>query len=327
MEATRALTAHGAAVIGGVRDLAKAEANLTEAGVDLDRVTLHRLDLASLDSVRAFTDEVLATNPTLDVIMANAGIMACPQGTTQDGFELQFGTNHLGHFVLVNRLLPALRDGGRIVILSSSGHRFSDVDLDDPNFEDTPYDAWVAYGRAKTANVLFAVELDRRLRGRGVRATALHPGGIMTELARHLTDETLGQLIEARKGHDTKFKSVPEGAATQVLGGGRRRRRRGRRKVLRGLRGRRGHRLGRARRRARLRARPGHRQGPVGALRRTGRRTIQLRTGTNRIVASGFSPQRRFRRFRLLGGCRPGWPRHAPGRRPRHARPSSDHGR
>jgi NAD(P)-dependent dehydrogenase (short-subunit alcohol dehydrogenase family) len=216
VEATRALTAHGAHVIGGVRDLAKAEANLSAAGVDLDRVALHRLDLASLASVRAFTDEVLATDPTLDVIMANAGIMACPQGTTQDGFELQFGTNHLGHFVLVNRLLAALHDGGRIVILSSAGHRRSDVDLDDPNFASTPYDAWGAYGRAKTANVLFAVELDRRLHDRGVRATAIHPGGILTELGRHLTDETMGQLIDSHADHEFTFKSVPAGAATQV---------------------------------------------------------------------------------------------------------------
>ena len=216
VEATRALTAHGAAVIGGVRDLGKANANLAAAGVELDRVTLHELDLASLDSVRAFTDSVTADAPDLDAIIANAGIMACPFGHTADGFETQFGTNHLGHFVAVNRLLPVLRDGGRIVTLSSSGHRRSDVDLNDPNFEHTPYDAWISYGRAKTANVLFAVELDRRLRSRGTRATAVHPGGIITELGRHLTDETMGQLIAAHEGHETVWKSVPQGAATEV---------------------------------------------------------------------------------------------------------------
>jgi NAD(P)-dependent dehydrogenase (short-subunit alcohol dehydrogenase family) len=216
VEATRALTAHGAQVIGGVRDLERARTNLAAAGVDLDQVDLHELDLASLASARAFADSVTATAPTLDAIIANAGIMACPFGHTADGFELQFGTNHLGHFVAVNRVLPLLRDGGRVVTLSSSGHRFSNVDLDDPNFEHTPYDAWAAYGRAKTANVLFAVELDRRLRGRGTRATSLHPGGIVTELGRHLTDETMGQLIAAREGHDTTWKTVPQGAATEV---------------------------------------------------------------------------------------------------------------
>ena len=137
------------------------------------------------------------------MLIANAGIMACPQGTTADGFELQFGTNHLGHFLLVNRLLPLLLTGtpARVVVLSSAGHSFSDVSLDDPGFERTPYDAWVAYGRAKTANVLFAVELDRRLRDRGVRATAVHPGGILTELGRHLTDETLGALVGRARRH------------------------------------------------------------------------------------------------------------------------------
>jgi NAD(P)-dependent dehydrogenase (short-subunit alcohol dehydrogenase family) len=147
--------------------------------------------------------------------------MACPQGTTVDGFELQFGTNHLGHFVLVNRLLPLLLTGppARIVTVSSAGHRFGAVDLDDPNFERTPYDPWVAYGRAKTANVLFALELDRRLRDRGVRATSLHPGGIPTELGRHLTEETLHALAEARGDRVMQWKTVPEGAATSVWAG------------------------------------------------------------------------------------------------------------
>ena len=216
VEATRALTAHGAHVIGAVRDPVKAATNLDAAGTDLDRVELRQLDLSSLASVRAFTDGVLADHDRIDVIIANAGIMACPQGTTTDGFETQFGTNHLGHFVLVNRLLPRLSDGGRIVTLSSAGHRLSDVDLDDPDFELTPYDAWTSYGRAKTANVLFALELDRRLRDRGIRATAVHPGGILTELGRHLTDETLGQLIDRHEGAPVEFKTIPQGAATEV---------------------------------------------------------------------------------------------------------------
>jgi NAD(P)-dependent dehydrogenase (short-subunit alcohol dehydrogenase family) len=216
VETTRALTAHGASVVTGVRDPAKATTNLAEAGVDVARVDIRPLDLASLASVRAFTDSVLSDVEHLDVLIANAGVMACPEGRTADGFETQFGTNHLGHFVLVNRLAPLLGDGGRIVNLSSAGHRFGDVDLDDPFFERTPYDEWVAYGRSKTANILFAVELDRRGRDRGVRATAIHPGAILTELGRHMTEESTKALLAARGDRKMTFKSVPEGAATSV---------------------------------------------------------------------------------------------------------------
>ncbi len=112
------------------------------------------------------------------MVIANAGVMATPFGHTADGFETQFGTNHLGHFVLVNRIASLIRDGGRLINLSSAGHRYSNVDLDDPNFERTPYEPFVAYGRSKTANILFAVAFDKRHRDRGVRAAAVHPGGI-----------------------------------------------------------------------------------------------------------------------------------------------------
>jgi NAD(P)-dependent dehydrogenase (short-subunit alcohol dehydrogenase family) len=220
VETARALAVRGAAVVGVVRDIDKARTNLDAVGAT--DVRLYQADLASLASVRAFTDQFLADgHDRIDVLIANAGIMACPQGVTTDGFELQFGTNHLGHFVLVNRLLPLLLTGtpARVVMLSSAGHRLSDVSLDDPGFDRTPYDAWVAYGRAKTANVLFAVELDRRLRDRGVRATALHPGGIITELGRHLTDETLNAMIAARGDRKVEFKDVPQGAATTVWAG------------------------------------------------------------------------------------------------------------
>ena len=153
------------------------------------------------------------------MLIANAGVMACPQGTTADGFETQFGTNHLGHFVFVNRLVPLVAAGApsRIVVLSSLGHRMSDVDLDDPGFERTPYDPWIAYGRAKTANALFAVALDRRLRDRGVRACAVRPGGIQTELGRHLTPDIMQLLFERYPRPESfTFKSVPQGAATSV---------------------------------------------------------------------------------------------------------------
>ena len=149
--------------------------------------------------------------------------MAAPFGKTEDGFETQFGTNHLGHFTFVNRIASLIKDGGRLVSLASSGHRFSDVNLDDPNFDNGDYEPWAAYGRSKTANILFAVEFDRRHKDRGVRATALHPGGIHTELARHLDDGALEALLErinaaAREagGEDFEFKSIPQGAATSV---------------------------------------------------------------------------------------------------------------
>ena len=186
IETARSLAAHGADVVGAARDLKKAEAATAQvrrdaaaAGGSLELVAL---DLASLKSVRECADELLAKGQFFDVVIANAGVMATPFGHTADGFETQFGTNHLGHFVLVNRIAPLLRKGGRLINLSSAGHRFSNVDLEDPNFERTAYEPFVAYGRSKTANILFAVAFDRRHRERGVRAAAVHPGVIETEL-------------------------------------------------------------------------------------------------------------------------------------------------
>ena len=227
VETARALAAKGADVVGAARDLAKAEAALAPAraaaaagGGSIDLV---ELDLASLRSVRACADALLADGRPFDAIIANAGIMATPQGTTADGFETQFGTNHLGHFVLVNRLAPLLKPGGRLVNLSSAGHGFSDVDLDDPGFARTPYEPWAAYGRSKTANILFAVAFDRRHRARGIRATAVHPGAIHTELGRYMTPETaeamtaaMRQAEDAASGAIFTFKSVPQGAATST---------------------------------------------------------------------------------------------------------------
>ena len=189
IETARSLAAHGAQVVGAARDLAKAE-NAT-AQVREDAATgggsfeLIELDLASLKSARACADQLLAKGEPFDVIIANAGVMATPFGHTSDGFETQFGTNHLGHFVLVNRIASLIRDGGRLINLSSAGHRYSNADLNDPNFDHTPYEPFVAYGRSKTANILFAVAFDKRYRDRGVRAAAVHPGGIRTELGRY----------------------------------------------------------------------------------------------------------------------------------------------
>ena len=220
LESARSLSAHGASVAGVVRNLDKARDALEEAGAQ--GVELYEADLASLASVRAFTDRFVSEgHDRIDLLIANAGIMACPQATTNDGFEMQFGTNHLGHFVLVNRLVPLMVDGNpaRIVVLSSAGHRFGEVDLEDPGFERTAYDEWVAYGRAKTANALFAVELDRRLLDRGVRVASVHPGGIITELGRHLTEESVAALLENRGARELEWKTVPQGAATSLWAG------------------------------------------------------------------------------------------------------------
>jgi NAD(P)-dependent dehydrogenase (short-subunit alcohol dehydrogenase family) len=230
VETARALAAHGADVVGAARDLEKAKratAEVSKAAAESGAsFELIELDLASLKSVRDAADKLVADGRTFDVVIANAGVMATPFGKTEDGFETQFGTNHLGHFVFVNRIAKLIKDGGRLVNLSSSGHRFSNVDLNDPNFETTPYEPFLAYGRSKTANILFAVEFDRRHRNRGVRATAVHPGGIMTELARHMPAGAIEAWIQqiqqqrAAAGEQPfEFKSVPQGAATSVWAG------------------------------------------------------------------------------------------------------------
>jgi NAD(P)-dependent dehydrogenase (short-subunit alcohol dehydrogenase family) len=176
--------------------------------------------------VRACADRLLARGETFDVIIANAGVMATPLGHTADGFETQFGTNHLGHFVLVNRIASLIRSGGRLINLSSLGHRYSNVDLEDPNFERTPYEPFLAYGRSKTANILFAVGFDQRHRDRGVRAAAVHPGVIHTELGRHVDASEIEKIIEERNRQLAaegkplfRWKTVPQGAATSVWAG------------------------------------------------------------------------------------------------------------
>jgi len=227
VETARALVAHGADVVGAARDLGKAQRATSEVIKTTAKTggsfELVELDLASLKSVRAAADKLVADGRLFDVIIANAGVMATPFGKTEDGFETQFGTNHLGHFVFVNRIAKLIKDGGRLVNLSSAGHRFSNVDLNDPNFSTTPYDPRGAYGRSKTANILFAVEFDRRHRDRGVRATAVHPGGIMTELARYMPDGAMEAWVKQIQEQLTaageppfEFKSIQQGAATSV---------------------------------------------------------------------------------------------------------------
>ena len=227
IETARALAAHGAHVIGTARDLSKAEAATapvreaaTQGGGSFE---LLEMDLASFASVRDATNAISAAAHPIDLIIANAGVMATPFGLTEDGFEMQLGTNHLGHFLFINRIEPLIPDGGRVVVLGSSGHRYGPPDLDDPNFETRPYDPTLAYGRSKSANILFAVEFDRRHRHRGARAAAVHPGGIQTELSRHFPDGALEKMAEemsatlAAQGKGPfEWKTVAQGAATSL---------------------------------------------------------------------------------------------------------------
>jgi len=228
VETARVLAAHGAQVVGAARDLEKARRATEQVVAQAAHgggLELVELDLASLASVRACADALVADGRKFDVVIANAGVMACPKGVTSDGFETQFGTNHLGHFVFVNRIASLMKPGSRLVNLSSSGHRFADVDLEDPNFDHTPYAEFVAYGRSKTANILFAVEFDRRHKESGVRATAIHPGGIQTELGRYMTEESRAALIASINANQPEgvpaftWKTIPQGAATSVWAG------------------------------------------------------------------------------------------------------------
>ncbi|SFP30190.1 NAD(P)-dependent dehydrogenase, short-chain alcohol dehydrogenase family [Variovorax sp. PDC80] len=227
VETARALVSRGASVVGLVRDLAKARAATAsvrdaaaQAGGSFE---LGELDLASLRSVRASADRLLADGRPFDAIIANAGVMATPFGLTDDGFEIQFATNYLGHFVLIHRIEPLLVDNGRLVMLSSQAHRVADVDLDDPNFSQQPYDPFVAYGRSKTAETLFAVAFDKHHRHRGVRAAAVMPGNSLTELPRNFSAEQLQDLFEtvgkARADAGLppgQLKDVGQAAATSV---------------------------------------------------------------------------------------------------------------
>ncbi|MFJ1967920.1 SDR family NAD(P)-dependent oxidoreductase [Streptomyces sp. NPDC087903] len=216
LETTRALTGAGARVVVPARRPAAAR----EALAALDGVEVDELDLGDLDSVRGFADRFLASGRPVDLVIDNAGIMACPETRVGPGWEAQFATNHLGHFALVNRLWPAIEPGGaRVVSVSSRGHHFSGIRWDDVDWREG-YDKWAAYGQAKTANVLFAVHLDRLGRDHGVRAFALHPGGILTPLQRHLPKEEMvanGWIDEEGNPIPQEgLKSPQQGAATQV---------------------------------------------------------------------------------------------------------------
>lgn len=230
LETARALVAHGADVIGTARDLDKAHsatavvrAAAQSSGGGIEVVAL---DLADLASVRTVASRLVAAEQPFDLVVANAGVMATPFGHTRDGFELQFGTNVLGHYVLINRLAPLMRDGARLIMLSSNGHRIADIDLEDPNFAHTPYDPWLAYGRAKTGDALLAVAFDARHRHRGVRAASVHPGAILTELTRHMEPAAFQAAFAAMNEQHLALGNAPfvpkspaQGAATTLWAG------------------------------------------------------------------------------------------------------------
>ena len=223
LEAVKALSEAGAQVTVPVRNRVKADKTLASVA----NVTIADMDLGDLQSVRRFAEDFANTNQKLDVLINNAGIMACPEKHIGSNWESQFATNHIGHFVLVDGLLPLLKkagqkEGARIISLSSTAHRVTDIRWDDIHFENGPYEKWTAYGQSKTANSLFAIELDKRHKSEGVRAFAVHPGGIMTPLQRHLDKiemvalgwiDEAGEIAESAKN---VFKSPEAGAATSV---------------------------------------------------------------------------------------------------------------
>jgi NAD(P)-dependent dehydrogenase (short-subunit alcohol dehydrogenase family) len=219
IETARALAAAGAEVTLAVRNVEAGERTAADLVADTGNKQIHvgALELSDPASVRGF---VAAWDGPLHILVNNAGVMAAPLTRTPQGWELQFATNHLGHFALATGLLPALRaaDGARVVSVSSSGHQFSPVVFEDIHFERREYEPWLAYGQSKTANILFAVEADRRWAGDGIRVNALHPGSIRTNLQRHVDQAELERLAQQRMaGQPRRFKSPQQGAATSVL--------------------------------------------------------------------------------------------------------------
>lgn len=222
-ESARALAGAGAHVILAARNEVASDKTVATIRtlVSSARLSTVILDLASLASVRSAAAQIASITATVNVLMNNAGVMFTPYGRTADGFEIQFGTNHLGHFELTRLLTPLLRsaDGARIVNLSSDGHRLGDIDFTDPNWERCEYDKFRAYGASKTANCLHAVALDRTLVDDGIRAFAVHPGMVATKLARHMDRqdvETVAAMATPSEAGSTSVLSPAEGAATQV---------------------------------------------------------------------------------------------------------------
>lgn len=221
LEAVKAFTAAGAEVIVPARNKARADEALASAGVAAATI---EMDLANLSSVYECAAEIGDAHNSVDILLNNAGVMACPETRVGPGWELQFAVNHIGHFVLTRELMPYLLNGNgaRVVSTSSTAHKRTGILFDDIHFAKAPYDKWVAYGQSKTANALFALELNNRRSKDGVKAFSVHPGGIMTPLQRHLETAEMvalgwldenGEMSEAVKA---LFKTPEQGAATMV---------------------------------------------------------------------------------------------------------------
>jgi len=224
-ETVRALASKGCQVIIAARDKAKSTqvAESIKASTANSNISVVALELTDRDSIRACAEQVQQSVSALHILINNAGVMACPLKRTADGCEFQFGTCHIGHFLLTNLLLPLLIKGAeesgdaRVVNLSSGGHKYGGVDFDDVHWQNREYNKWLAYGQAKTANALFSVGLENRLGEKGVHSYAVHPGVIHTDLGRHLEDKDIEELMEGARGAATmKMKSIPQGAATSV---------------------------------------------------------------------------------------------------------------
>ncbi len=217
-ETARVLVMRGATVTVVARDAARGQAAVDDlnAAAEGQPVDLLVMDLFDLDSVERAATEYLSREQPIDRLINNAGVMACPLAHNERGHEMQFGTNHLGHFMFTGLLLDALVDGGRVVNLSSAAHKFADTNLEDPNFHHTDYDKWLAYGQSKTANIHFSLELNRRLAGRKITANAVHPGAIATDLGRYLDEADMKMLMDRSESTGFAFKEVPNGAATTV---------------------------------------------------------------------------------------------------------------
>jgi NAD(P)-dependent dehydrogenase (short-subunit alcohol dehydrogenase family) len=222
IETIRALAIAGARVVLATRDRAKAEsvAATLQKETGNPAIEFELLDLGSLASVRAFVERFLMKRRALHLLINNAGIMATPLSYTVDDFELQFGTNHVGHFALTIGLLPTLKAAGtaRVVVLSSLGHRRSDVHFEDLNFRERPYDPWKAYGQSKTANALFAVGLTQHHASDGITANAVHPGSLMTGLQKHVSRQEMIRMgwIDEAGAVNPRFKNTEQGAATSI---------------------------------------------------------------------------------------------------------------
>jgi NAD(P)-dependent dehydrogenase (short-subunit alcohol dehydrogenase family) len=221
LETTRALVSAGAKVVIPARSHEKAAKNLK----GLEGVEIESIELSDPDSIDAFADRFLASDRPLHILVNDAGIMAAPLQRDKRGYESHLSINHLGHFQLTVRLLPALRraKGARVVAVSSWAHRFSPFHFEDPNFERREYDCWKAYGQSKTANILFAVECDKRYANNGIRAFAVHPGGVVaTGLVRYVSQDELraaGAIDEKGKPVIDPYrdlKTPEQGAATIV---------------------------------------------------------------------------------------------------------------